>query len=112
VFGPVWTVLYIMMASAFFLVWRKGTANPKGKTAVACFIFQFVFNLLWTPIFFGLKMPMLAFGEIVVLWLAVCATAGSFYRVSKPAAILLIPYFLWVSFAAVLNEAIYMMNAN
>ncbi|MEN6383889.1 MAG: TspO/MBR family protein [Phycisphaerales bacterium] len=112
VFGPVWTILYVFMGISFFIIWRKGAASsPIVKTAVVCFIFQLVFNFLWTPIFFGLKQPLIAFGNIVILWLAVLATVLSFLRVSKIAAALLIPYFLWVSFAAVLNAAICMMNA-
>ncbi|OQA02729.1 MAG: TspO/MBR family protein [Planctomycetes bacterium ADurb.Bin401] len=109
-FGPVWTVLYLLMGVAFFLVLRSGTGTAKGKTATACFIFQFVFNLLWTPLFFGLKQPLIAFGDIVILWLAVLATVGSFYRVSKIAGLLLVPYFIWISFAAILNASICLLN--
>ena len=110
VFGPVWTVLYLLIGLSFFLIWRKGLANAAGKTAKACFILQMVFNAMWTPIFFGLKQPLIAFGDIMVLWLAVLAAVGSFYKVSKIAAILFVPYLLWVSFAAVLNAAICMLN--
>jgi tryptophan-rich sensory protein len=111
VFGPVWTILYILIGISFFIVWRKGIrSSPIVKTAVACFIFQLVFNFLWTPIFLGFKQPLVALGDIVVLWLAVVATIWSFFRVSKSAGYLLLPYFLWVSFAAVLNAAICMMN--
>ena len=110
VFGPVWTILYIMMGVSFFIVWKRGMQNAKEKTAIACFIFQLVFNFLWTPIFFGFKQPLIAFGDIVILWLAVLATVSSFFRVSKTAGALLVPYFLWISFAAVLNGAICMLN--
>jgi tryptophan-rich sensory protein len=110
VFGPVWTLLYILMAVSFFIVWKSGAQNAKGKTAIACFIFQLVFNFLWTPIFFGLKQPFIALGDIVILWLAVLATMSSFFRVSKTAGALLVPYFLWISFAAILNGAICMLN--
>lgn len=110
VFGPVWTVLYLLMGVALFLVLRSGTGTAKGKTAVACFILQFVFNLLWTPLFFGLKQPWIAFGNIVILWLAVLATIGSFHRVSKIAGLLLVPYFIWISFAAILNVSICILN--
>ncbi|MDD5011081.1 MAG: tryptophan-rich sensory protein [Phycisphaerae bacterium] len=109
-FAPVWTVLYLLMAISVFLIWRKGLNTAAGKTAVAAFIFQLVFNCLWTPIFFGLRLPLVALGDIVILWLAVFATITSFWKVSKLAAILLIPYILWISFAAVLNASIYLLN--
>ncbi|MBN1622679.1 MAG: tryptophan-rich sensory protein [Endomicrobiales bacterium] len=109
-FGPVWTVLYLLMAVSAFLVWRKGLDTAAGKTAAAAFVLQLVFNGLWTPIFFGLRLPLVALGDIVILWLAVFATITSFWKVSKLAAVLLIPYIVWVSFAAVLNAFIYMLN--
>lgn len=110
VFGPVWTVLYLLMGISLFLVWRTETSAAKRKTAIACFIFQFVFNLLWTPIFFGMKQPLIALGDIVILWLAIFATVSSFLRVSKIAGILLLPYIIWVSFAAILNASICILN--
>ena len=110
VFGPVWTAIYLLMGISFFLIWQKGLTGAAGKTALACFILQLVFNAFWTPIFFGAKQPLIAFADIVILWLAIAATIGSFYRVSKPAAVLLVPYIVWVSFAAVLNAAICMLN--
>jgi tryptophan-rich sensory protein len=110
VFAPVWTVLYLLMGGAAFLVWRKGPANMAVRVALACFILQLVFNALWMPIFFGAKQPLIAFGDIILLWLAIAATIICFYRISKLSAILLVPYILWVSFAAVLNAAIYMLN--
>jgi tryptophan-rich sensory protein len=110
VFTPVWTVLYLLMGIAAFLVWRKGLVSAAGKTAAAAFILQLVFNALWVPIFFGAKQPLFAFMDIVMLWLAVITTVVSFKRVSKPAAILLVPYMAWVSFATVLNAGIYMLN--
>jgi len=110
VFGPVWTVLYLLMGISFFLVLQKGPTAAAGKTATACFILQIIFNAMWTPIFFGFRQPLIAFGDIVILWLAVLATVGSFYKVSKIAAILLVPYVLWVSFAMVLNAMICTLN--
>ncbi len=110
IFGPVWTILYLLMGIALFLVWRKGFANAAGKTALAAFILQFVFNALWTPIFFWAKQPLIALGDIVILWLAIIATIVSFWKVSRAAGILLVPYIIWVSFAAVLNAVICMLN--
>jgi tryptophan-rich sensory protein len=109
-FGPVWTMLYILMGISAFLVWRKGLNTASGKTAAAAFILQLVFNSLWTPIFFGLRLPLIALGDIVILWLAVFAAITGFWRVSKLAAVLLVPYIIWVTFAAVLNASIYMLN--
>lgn len=110
VFAPVWTALYLLTGVSVFLVWRKGLANAAGRIAIAAFILQLVFNALWMPIFFGVKQPLIAFADIVLLWLATAATIISFQKVSRPAAILLVPYMAWVSFAAVLNAAICVLN--
>jgi len=109
VFGPVWTVLYAMMAVAGWLVWRKG--QPASWHALRWFAVQLVLNVGWSAIFFGLQMPGLAFAEILGLWVAIAATLRTSWRVSRPAGILLVPYLLWVSFAAVLNFAIWRLNA-
>jgi translocator protein len=109
VFGPVWTVLYAMMAVAGWLVWRKG--GPAGRRALRWFAVQLVLNVGWSAVFFGLQMPGLAFVEIVLLCVAIAATLKTFWRVSRPAGILLVPYLLWVSFAVVLNFAIWRLNA-
>jgi benzodiazapine receptor len=109
-FGPVWTILYIMMGIAFALVCKIDAGSTLRKKAIVFFILQLVFNFLWTPIFFGLRQPLYAFADIVVLWLMVLATVWIFYRLSKLAAFLLVPYFLWISFAAALNLAICLLN--
>jgi tryptophan-rich sensory protein len=103
VFGPVWTTLYLLMGIAAFLVWDKGWARREVKVAGVFFVAQLVLNILWSGLFFGLRSPWLAFVEIVVLWLAIAITTLTFYRVSKPAALLFVPYWAWVSFAAALN---------
>lgn len=100
VFGPVWTVLYILMGIALYLVWSKGWGHKNVQVATAIFGVQLVLNVLWSYLFFGIQAPFLAFVEIVILWIAILMTIAAFYRVSVPAAILLVPYFLWVSFAA------------
>ena len=109
VFGPVWTALYAMMAVAGWLVWRRG--GPGAWTALQLFAVQLVLNVGWSAVFFGLQMPGLAFAEILALWIAIAATLRTSWRVSRPAGILLVPYLLWVSFAAVLNFAIWRLNA-
>jgi tryptophan-rich sensory protein len=109
-FGPVWTVLYVMMAAAAWLVWR--TAGwPAARPALILFGVQLLLNAAWTPIFFGLHRPGLAFAEILALWAAIGATLVAFWRVFPAAALLLVPYWLWVSFASVLNCAIWRLNA-
>jgi benzodiazapine receptor len=109
IFGPVWTVLYATMAVAGWLVWRRG--GLASVPALRWFAVQLVLNVGWSVVFFGLRMPGLAVIEIVVLWLAIVATLMTSWRVSRPASILLVPYLLWVSFAAALNVAIWRLNA-
>lgn len=111
VFGPVWTVLYALMAVAVWLVWRgrHGDAAMR-RTALRLFWVQFALNLVWSPLFFGLHSPGLAFVDICLLWMAVLATALAFGRVRPLAGYLLVPYVLWVSFALVLNGTIWLMN--
>lgn len=110
VFGPTWTLLYIMMGVAAFLVWRQGLAAEGTKAALGVFAVQLALNGLWSILFFGLKSPGLAFAEIIVLWLAIAATVYLFRRVLPAAGWLLLPYLAWVSFAAVLNGSIWMLN--
>ena len=109
VFGPVWTVLYTMMAVAAFLVWRKaGFAGA--QTALGLFLVQLALNGLWSWLFFGLQRPDLALIDIIALWFAILGTILAFRVHSKPAFILLLPYIAWVSFASVLNFAIWRLN--
>jgi len=112
VFGPVWTVLYALMAVALWLVWRgrQDDSAMMRRTALRLFWVQFALNLLWSPLFFGLHSPGLAFADICLLWMAVLATALAFGRVRPLAGYLLVPYVLWVSFALVLNGTIWLMN--
>jgi tryptophan-rich sensory protein len=110
VFGPVWTTLFALMGIAAFLVWKKGLDRRDVKIALGIFMGQLVLNTLWSIIFFGFKSPGVAFVEIIFLWLAILATIIAFAKISKPAAWLLVPYILWVSFAAYLNYSIYALN--
>ncbi len=109
VFGPVWTVLYIMMAVAAWLVWRASGFRG-AALALTVYAAQLVLNLAWSGIFFGLREPGWALVEILALWAAIVATAVLFRPHSRVAAWLLVPYLLWVSFAAVLNGAIWRLN--
>jgi benzodiazapine receptor len=110
VFAPVWTTLFVLMGISLYLVWRMLSSGQKVSTALILFASQLVLNMLWTALFFGLKSPFAAFIEIVVLWIAILLTIIVFFRASSIAAVLLIPYILWVSFAAVLNFFFWKLN--
>lgn len=109
-FGPVWTVLYAMMAVAAWLVWReRGLAGA--PWALSLFVVQLALNTLWSWLFFGMQRPGLAMVDIVALWIAILCTATAFGGTSRVAAVLLVPYLLWVSFAAALNFSIWRLNS-
>lgn len=110
IFAPVWTSLFLLMGISTFLVWRKGLAQNRVKTALGIFAAQLALNTLWSILFFGLKSPVAGLIEIVILWIVILLTIQRFYQISKPAGILLLPYILWVSFAAVLNFSIWQLN--
>ena len=105
-FGPVWTLLYLMMGFSLYLVWSKKV----DKKAFTVFGVQLGLNALWSVLFFGLRNPLLAFIEIIFLWIAIIVNIVLFYKIEKKAAYLLIPYLLWVTFAGVLNFFIYYLN--
>jgi translocator protein len=107
VFGPVWTLLYILMAIALALIW---SSKKKKKLALQLFFVQLGLNFLWSVVFFGLHFPFFAFTVIILLWGAIFMTCKLFKPISRLAAYLLIPYLLWVSFAAILNVSIVMLN--
>ncbi|NMC35407.1 tryptophan-rich sensory protein, partial [Candidatus Beckwithbacteria bacterium] len=110
VFAPVWTTLFILMGMALYLVWQQGFGKKEVKKALTIFGVQLVLNILWSILFFGLRNPSLALVDIVLLWVLILATMLSFAKISKPAAWLLIPYLAWVSFASILNFAIWKLN--
>jgi len=133
VFGPVWTTLYFLIGISLFLVWKNNwettnrileskqkewnewskrlwTGDLQKANAVAIFAVQYILNILWSFVFFGLRLPDLAFFVILALWFAVIFTIINFYRISKPAAYLLLPYIVWVSFAGYLNYSIWQLN--
>ena len=109
VFAPVWVSLYILMGVALYLVWRRA-GEARVRPAVAAFIVQLALNALWSPAFFGLQSPLAGLIVIVPLWLAILATILAFLNVSKGAALLLVPYMLWVGFAVVLNFDFLVLN--
>ncbi len=109
IFGPVWTTLYIMMGIAIFLVWLK-RKQQSIKLVMGLYIIQLLLNMLWSLLFFGLQNPQLAFFEVVVLLFAIILTSIHFWKISKAATLLMIPYILWVSFATILNFSIWQLN--
>ena len=109
IFGPVWTLLYILMGVAAWRVWRRG-GFPAQRPALVPYLVQLALNAAWTPLFFGLHRPGLAFAEIILLWLAILWTMAAFARVDRVAAGLLAPYLAWVSFASVLNATLWRLN--
>jgi tryptophan-rich sensory protein len=109
-FAPVWTVLYVMMAIAAWLVWKKDARFAGVRAALILFFVQLALNLLWSALFFAARSPGLALIEVAVLWLAVAATLYAFITVSRPGGLLMLPYLAWVSFAAILNFAIWRLN--
>ena len=110
IFGPVWTVLYIMMGVAAALIWEEGWENTAVKTALGIFIAQFVLNIVWTPIFFGMEQLLFALAIIVILWVLIFICIRKFRAIKPLAGNLLIPYILWVSFATLLNFSIWYLN--
>lgn len=109
-FGPVWSALYLMMAVAAWLVWR-GHGWSAARSALMWFGIQLSLNVLWSVLFFGLQRPSLAFAEILALWLAIVVTCFGFRNKSRTAALLLIPYLAWTSFAVLLNFTLWRMNS-
>ena len=110
VFAPVWTALFILMGVSLYLVW---TSRKKGKIfniAIGLFAVQLALNILWSFFFFYLQSPFSALIEIIILWFAILFTIIYFFRISKAAGYLLLPYIAWVSFAALLNFAIFLIN--
>ena len=109
IFGPVWSLLYILMGISFSII--IGSAHNRSRTfAIRIFVIQFILNLCWSYIFFNLHFLGWAFIEIILMWVAILTMIICFYKVNKTAALLQIPYFLWVSFASILNYNIYLLN--
>jgi benzodiazapine receptor len=110
VFGPVWTLLYTIMAIAAWLVFRHGPSRPAVRLALGAYAVQLALNLAWTLVFFGAESVTVALGVIVALLVALLATIALFLRVERLAGLLLVPYALWVAYAAALNGAIVSLN--
>ncbi|MFH1565505.1 MAG: TspO/MBR family protein [bacterium] len=108
IFGPVWITLYLMMGLSAYLVWNS--KNKKAVLAFNLFLIHLFFNTVWSIIFFGMQNPGLAFLDIIILLIFIIVLIIKFYNINKIASYLLIPYFLWVSFASALNYFIWVLN--
>lgn len=110
-FGPVWTILFALMAISAWLIWRDG-GFAKHKSALTLFIIQLIPNVLWSWLFFAWSKGALAFADIILLWILILATIISFWKLNRLAGAILIPYLLWVSFATVLCYSTWQLNPN
>jgi len=110
VIGSVWITLFLLMGIALYLVWARGLETKGVKRALGVFSIQLILNILWSVVFFGLRNPFYALIEIILLWIAILITIIEFYRIDKKAGVLLVPYILWVTFAAFLNLKIWQLN--
>ena len=110
VIPAVWTLLFTLMGVSLFLAWRAGLTLPQFRGAAYAFVAQFAFNILWSAAFFGLRSPLAGLVVIALLWILILLTIYRFYPLSKEAALLLVPYLAWVSFAALLNYSILVLN--
>jgi translocator protein len=108
-FGPVWSVLYVLMGVSAWLVWRAHRFKG-ASAALALFALQLLANALWTWLFFAWQMGAVALGEIAILWLLIASTIFLFSRLQRLAAVLLVPYLAWVTFAAALNLSLWRLN--
>ena len=111
IFAPVWTILFVLMGISMYLVWNKGLQNRDVRISLFIFDIQLVLNVLWSFLFFGLRSPFYAFVEIIILWVVIAFTIQNFLKISRTAELLLVPYILWVSFAAILNFYIWNLNS-
>ena len=109
-FAPAWITLYLLMGIAAFIIWRRGLDKPGIKTALIIFLVQLILNALWSVVFFGFKSPFSGVVVIVVLWIAILFTILKFFKISKAAGLLLLPYILWVTFAAALTISVWILN--
>jgi len=111
IFGPVWTILYTLMGISAYFVWRQGINDSQVKTALIIFGVQLFLNALWSPIFFGFRALFAGLIVIIIMWIAILLTILAFLKISTVAAVLLIPYILWVSFATILNFSLWILNS-
>jgi benzodiazapine receptor len=111
IISAVWIAIFALMGLSLFLIWGKWISSTNAKIALGVFAAQLLVNMLWSYAFFGLQSPLVAVMVIVVLWLLILQNIIRFWSISKDAALLLVPYILWVSFAAFLNYTIWRLNS-
>lgn len=111
IFGPVWTLLYALMGISAWMVWAKLGGFSGASKPLVIFLVQLSLNAAWSPLFFGLRSPAAALADITLLWLTLLFTVRAFWRADRAAAVLLVPYLAWTTFAFALNFAIWWMNA-
>ncbi len=109
-FGPIWSTLYVLMGIALFLVWREGLDRKDVRIAILVFAVQLVLNVLWSLIFFGTHNILGGLIFVIILWISILINIIVFYRISKPAGLILIPYLIWVSIASYLNYSVFLLN--
>jgi translocator protein len=110
VFAPIWTVLYLLMATAAWLLWRHGTARADIRFALITFLVQLILNFAWTPVFFGWHGVLSGLIIIVALWIVILITILRFWKISRLAGSLLIPYLCWITVATSLNAGVLVLN--
>jgi len=110
VFPVVWTILYLLMGYAAYRVQNSDAPEETVRQAMLFYYIQLALNFLWPILFFGFNAYLLAFVELLILWIAICVTMWKFYRIDERAGDLLLPYLLWVTFAAYLNLGVYLLN--
>lgn len=109
-FGPVWTILYTLMGISLYWIWTKGTKKKEVRNGLKLFAVHLVFNATWSIVFFGMRNIPLSLANIVVLWILIVMVMVRFYKIDNKASLILIPYFVWVSFATILNFSIFLLN--
>lgn len=109
-FGPVWTMLYILMGISLYRIWIKGTKKIEVRNALKLFAVHLVLNASWSIVFFGLHDIPLSLVNIIALWILIVTVMVTFYRVDKKASLILLPYLAWVTFATLLNYNIWLLN--
>ena len=109
-FGPIWTTLYILIGISLYLVWREGLDRRDVRIALLVFAVQLILNVVWSLVFFGTHNIFGGLVLVILLWISILANIVVFYRISKPAGLILIPYLIWVSIASYLNYSVFLLN--
>jgi translocator protein len=109
-FGPIWSTLYVLIGISLFLVWREGLDRKDVRLAILVFAVQLVLNVVWSLVFFATHNIFGGLVLVILLWISILVNIIVFYRISKPAGLILIPYLIWVSIASYLNYTVFLLN--